>query len=169
MAALCSLCGGVRRHDPALFPMPDLSPMICLARTLLTAAMLTGCAHAARSDDGAWRTQLGTIESPALGVVDFPDTVLSGRSTVATVTTIGSSSCTKTAGAQVTIADTVITIVPFDSIVTSAGFCTADIVHLSRAVWIPIPYRSGTSVFTIVTHGLQEARVSRTVVVVGGP
>lgn len=67
------------------------------------------------------------------GVLLVPDTVALGSTFKVTITTYGSSSCTRPNGAEVIIKDGVAEIIPYDYKITS-GFCTADLRAFPRDV-----------------------------------
>jgi hypothetical protein len=75
-----------------------------------------------------WVVQPGVIGANglALDVVSSPDTVQTAVSFTVIVRTFGSSSCTRPAGADVTVSGLTATVVPLDSVVEGDMVCTSD-------------------------------------------
>ena len=105
-------------------------------RSVLVAFALAACSSATGADR---ERVVGVIsiypdrETP--GTLVVPDTVSAGASFTAEVTTFGSSSCTRAAGAEVSSEGRVAEIVPFDFEATGANVvCTDDLRAFSRLV-----------------------------------
>jgi hypothetical protein len=85
-----------------------------------------------------WTVQPGLIGVGGVGaddVVTAPDTVGAGTSFVVVVRTFGSSSCTRPAGADVTLSGLMATVVPLDSVPGGRDvICTSDLRAFPRNV-----------------------------------
>ena len=84
-----------------------------------------------------WVVEPGVIfvSGVQANVVTAPDTVAVGTSFTAVVTTLGSSSCTRAAGAHVGVSGLTATVVPFDSVPGDKhATCTSDLRAFPRDV-----------------------------------
>jgi len=99
-----------------------------------------------------WIVQPGRIGGGGMeaDVVTGPDTVTAGTSFVVVVRTFGSSSCTRAAGADVTLSNLMATIVPLDSVpYRRDAVCTMDLRAFPRNVSLTLgPTGLGTVAVT---------------------
>ncbi|MBA4158917.1 MAG: hypothetical protein H0X65_15775 [Gemmatimonadetes bacterium] len=93
----------------------------------------TGCANFASLD---WSREIGwIIPGPEVGaVLEFPDTVRRSVPNAGIVTTRGSSSCTRPAGAGVTGDGLEVRITPYDPVAPPGTGCTRDVAAFPRPV-----------------------------------
>jgi len=83
----------------------------------------------------SWIVQPGliAIEGVVADGVTAPDTVEADASFTVVVKTFGSSSCTRPAGAKVTVSGLTATVAPLDSVVTGDADCTSDLRSFSHS------------------------------------
>jgi len=83
-------------------------------------------------DGAGWRRQVGSIsETPA--TLQMPASVRRGVAFTATVTTYGSSSCTRADGAEVTVSGLLAEVTPYDR-KAIGSLCTTDVASFPRPV-----------------------------------
>ena len=107
--------------------IPALAPLL----------LLTACSGATGLEPGSRRV-VGVIDvgSQSLRALAAPDTVAAGAPFVVTVTTFGSSSCTRADGAEVEVRGLVAEVVPYDREATGARVCTDDLRPFPRDVTV---------------------------------
>ena len=108
--------------------------------TLVLALILA--AACSRPTESEWRRDMGTIGiyqfNSTPGVLVTPDTVRMGQSFQATVTTFGSSSCTRPDESEVIPMGALVEIIPFD--LRLGGTCTDDLQRFPRQVTVMLPF-----------------------------
>lgn len=98
---------------------------------VLALALLPACDGLV--DGAGWRRQVGEIsETPA--TLQMPASVQRGVAFTATVTTIGSSSCTRADGAEANVSGLLAEVMPYDRKATGGVPCTADLASFPRPV-----------------------------------
>lgn len=107
--------------------IPALAPLLLLA----------ACSGVTGPEPGSRRV-VGVIDigSRVPGSLAVPDTVAAGAQFTVTVTTFGSSSCTRADGAEVEVRGLVAEIVPYDREATGARVCTDDLRPFPRKVTV---------------------------------
>lgn len=100
---------------------------------ILLIALATGCETATGAE---WERQIGRlqIDLSSVQVVQAPATARVGEAVRITVTTVGSSNCTRAAGAELAVAGTVHEIVPYDLRAVSGIGCRRDIQGYPRTL-----------------------------------
>jgi hypothetical protein len=96
-------------------------------KKLLLLLALGGCSGA--TDPNEWRRVVGLVD-PSLSsiqAVKFPASVAANQSFTVTVTTVGSSSCTRESGGTVDLKEADATVTPYDLIAPEFSICTADL------------------------------------------
>lgn len=127
------------RRDPLLTIIPMRhAPSPAARRAALVGALTLGVTLAACHSAGEpeWRREVGRVEpalssSPALLP---PMTVRAGVPFDVTVTTVGSSSCTRPDGVSVQVMGPVAELVPYDLELSAAAACTDDLRPFPRTV-----------------------------------
>lgn len=106
-----------------------------MTRRLAVPALLLLAACEGLADPAARRVP-GVIDTGGGGdrSLAVPDTVAAGAPFTATVTTFGSSSCTRPAGAELEVRGLVAEVVPYDRDATRAQVCTDDLRPFPRDV-----------------------------------
>ena len=109
---------------------------------LLIAGALIGLLGCSNPNSPTWTRDMGTIgihqHAATPGVLISPDTVRAGVPFTVTVTTYGSSSCTRPDESDVTTFGFLIEVIPFDQRLTR-GVCTDDLRAFPRAVTVTFP------------------------------
>lgn len=83
-------------------------------------------------DGSGWRRQVGSI-SETSSTLQMPASVQRGVAFTATVTTTGSSSCTRADGAEVTVSGLLAEVTPYDR-KAIGSLCTTDVAQFPRPV-----------------------------------
>jgi hypothetical protein len=78
-------------------------------------------------------------DGPTTGVLQLPATIRAGESFLATITTYGSSSCTRADGADVSQSFTIAEITPYDVEAPTGTACTDDLHAFPRTVELRFP------------------------------
>lgn len=99
-----------------------------------------------------WRRQPGNISETA-ATLQIPASVQRGVAFNATVTTIGSSSCTREDGAEVNVTGLLAEIVPYDRKATGAVACTTDMASFPRTVRLRFD-QAGDAVVRVNGHSI---------------
>jgi hypothetical protein len=102
-----------------------------MKRLLLCCLLLCACSPAV--DPDPWERVVGTIETGLGEVLLAPDAVTAGVPFTITVTTRGSSSCTRADGAHVVVQGRIAAVTPYDR-VNTRGACTDDLHPFPRDV-----------------------------------
>lgn len=105
---------------------------------LLVVVLATGCHSAA----GPTRERVvGTIAAgmSSTAALESPVTALAGEPVTVTVTTVGSSSCTAAAGAEVIYRGAVVEITPYDWTAAPETACSRDMHPFPRRVTVRFP------------------------------
>jgi hypothetical protein len=127
--------------------MRRLASVILLAPAYLAAA----CSSPTGDDD--WQRVVGTIDPllSSVQLVFIPEGITAGQPFTVTVTTVGSSSCTRAAGADLAVSGGSATITPYDEIRTGSDLaCTDDLRPFPRDITLTLP-SAGTAEIRI--HG----------------
>jgi hypothetical protein len=98
--------------------------------------LLLACTSGTEPDD--WRRVVGHV-NPALSsiqAVSFPAQVQANVPFPVTVTTLGSSSCTRADGASVSRSDNLAIITPYDRVAPDGTACTRDLRGFPRTVMV---------------------------------
>ena len=97
--------------------------------------LLLGCTSGTAPEDG-WQRVVGHV-NPALSsiqAISFPAHVQVNVPFQVTVTTVGSSSCTRADGASVSQSDNLAIIIPYDRVAPDGTGCTRDLRGFPRTV-----------------------------------
>ena len=94
---------------------------------------------------GALRPELSSIQ-----MLEMPANATAGVSFEITVTTVGSSSCTRADGASVAVSGLVADVTPWDLVAPVGAVCTDDLAPFPRRVTLRF---SGAGTATIRLHG----------------
>ena len=107
--------------------MPRFAP------ALLAALLLAGCSPVTGP---GWTRVIGIVDVQisVRRALELPDTVVAGQAFTATVTTYGSSSCTRPDGAEVEVRGRIATITPYDRVAPPGSTCTGDLHAFPREV-----------------------------------
>lgn len=105
-----------------------------LTRLMLLAALLTGCSDPVAPDDD-WERQPGLLmpELSSIQMLQMPAHARAGVAFEITVTTLGSSLCTRADGATVSVTGLVADVTPWDRIAPEGTACTDDLHPFPRA------------------------------------
>jgi hypothetical protein len=103
--------------------------------------LIAGCSSSSTSPDG-WDRRPGII-APSLSsvplVMGTPRQAVAGVPITFTITTVGSSSCTRGDGAKVFTRDGTVVVTPLDLVRTRAVACTDDLHAFPRDVTVTFP------------------------------
>jgi hypothetical protein len=126
---------------------------------VLLAGLPLGCSNSTDPDD--WSRQIGRLEPSmsAVQAVQVPATARAGEAFVVTITTLGSSSCTREDGASVDRGTTSATITPYDRVAPSGSVCTEDLHAFPRSVTLKF-LQAGTATVRIIGRGLDGKPVT---------
>ena len=116
----------------------------------------------------AWRVDRGLLSPPTpdYDVVVVPSSVTATQAFEVTVTTFGSSSCTRAAGAEVTVSGLMATVVPMDSFPSDpATVCTQDIAGFPRTVTFEFATPGSATVLVSGRAVTGDTTIERTITV----
>ena len=121
------------------------------------ALILSACSASTSTDADGWARVVGTImpEMSSVQMLQLPPTVTAGVPFNITVSTLGSSSCTRTAGMDASISGLTLDVTPYDSVPTTPIPCTRDLRAFPRSITHTFN-TAGTA--TIRVHGRQADR-----------
>ncbi|GMV04502.1 MAG: hypothetical protein AMXMBFR53_07820 [Gemmatimonadota bacterium] len=110
---------------------PRLTPLIFLL------VLLAACSDPAAPGDG-WAREPGRLmpELSSIQVLQMPTQARAGTAFEITVTTVGSSSCTRPDGATVSVSGLVADVTPWDRIAPEGTACTDDLHPFPRAATV---------------------------------
>jgi hypothetical protein len=127
-------------------------------RRLVTAALLAPLAFVAAcsspTGEDEWQRVIGTI-APMFSsqqLLFIPEGITAGRPFTITVTTVGSSTCTRVAGADVAVTGAFATVTPYDRVPRGGVGCTRDLRGFPRDVTLTLP-TAGAAVIRIRGRG----------------
>ena len=147
--------------------MSDLRKRVRLRATILTAALVvTACTSGTEPDADGWRRVIGQIEPQlsSIQAIRFPVEVIAGEPFTVTVTTLGSSSCTRPDGATLNPGTSLAVITPYDRIAPEGTPCTRDLRGFPRDVAVTLS-RAGQATIRIVARGFDNAPLTYEAVV----
>jgi len=125
-------------------------------RPVCALLLLTAC-------DREWLTDVGDLlPGEGLPVLEAPAVVRAEESFTVTVTTYGSSNCTRALSLTVIVDDLRATLIPYDSRVSAGGPCTSDLAAFPRTGRVTFA-RPGQG--TLVVRGAGTYRVEFPVLV----
>ena len=110
-------------------------------RVLRFAFLVTLVACSTPNDPSGWERVIGWAnpEMSSVQAIRFPSEAVANQPFNVTVTTIGSSSCTRADGATATVDKDVVTVTPYDFIAPSNTPCTRDLHPFPRTVSVTVP------------------------------
>jgi hypothetical protein len=103
--------------------------------------ILTLAACAGPADPPGWQRVIGWAnpEMSSIQAIKFPAEVVANQAFDVTITTIGSSSCTRADGATATVDQNIATVTPYDFIAPPNTACTRDLRTFARTVSVKFP------------------------------
>ena len=126
--------------------------------TTIAAALILGACSASRSTDAdGWSRVVGTImpEMSSVQMLQVPPTVTAGVPFSITVSTMGSSTCTRAAGMEASLNGLTLDVTPYDSVPTTPIPCTRDLRSFPRSLTHTFN-SAGTAMIRV--HGKQGDR-----------
>ena len=119
---------------------------------VLPLALVFGCSSILGPDTDEWVREVGQLapELSSIQMLRLPVEAEAGMAFDITVTTVGSSSCTRADGAEVVVSGLVADVTPWDRVAPQGTACTADLAGFPRDVTLRFDV-AGTA--TIRLHG----------------
>ncbi len=123
-----------------------------LPLALLSLALPSGCSSTLGSDPEEWVREVGWLapELSSIQMLKMPAQATAGVPFGITVTTVGSSSCTRADGADVVVSVLVADVTPWDRVAPQGTACTEDLAPFPRDVTLRFDL-AGTA--TVRLHG----------------
>ena len=130
-----------------------------MRKAVLALLIPTACTSGTDPDVDAdgWRRVMGTME-PAMSSVQaikVPADIVAGVPFTVTLTTLGSSSCTRADGANRAVVGNMAVITPYDRIAPEGTGCTRDLRGFPRDVTITIA-EAGPATIRIIARGIES-------------
>lgn len=124
------------------------------ALRLLSLVLFTGCSSVLGSDPTEWRREVGVLapELSSIQMLRLPAQATTGSAFEITVTTVGSSTCTRADGAAVQVSGLVADVTPWDRVAPVGMACTDDLAPFPRTVTLRFDV-SGTATVRLRGRG----------------
>jgi len=119
---------------------------------VLPLTLALGCSSILGSDTDEWAREVGWLapELSSIQMLKLPAQATAGTAFQITVTTVGSSSCTRADGADVAVSGLVADVTPWDRVAPEGTACTEDLAAFPRDVTLRFDLE-GTA--TVRLHG----------------
>ena len=133
-----------------------------MRHTLILAVLLTACTTSGTEPDAnGWRRVVGVVQPQlsSIQAVKLPADVVAGQPFAVTITTLGSSSCTRADGANSNVVGSMAVIMPYDRVAPEGTGCTRDLRGFPRDVILTIS-RAGQATIRIIARNSDSSTMT---------
>ena len=123
-------------------------------RIFLATLFLAACTSSGTEPDAdGWRRVVGLVQPQlsSIQAIKFPADIVAGEPFTVTITTLGSSSCTRADGAVLNLSSSLAVITPYDRVAPDGTGCTRDLRAFPRDVSVTLS-RAGQATIRIVAR-----------------